>query len=194
MRLILGLFPSSPPASSPFLPPRSLPRTGPLLRSGSRACFRACPALVSVPVPSSSPFLPPRSLPRTGPLLHSGSRACFRACPCVCPAPVSVPVPVLVPAPASIPASVPVPAPVSAPRRSLSQSLPRSPTRFCLSCSSFRSFRLPGTQSRLPHSSPAFSLDSSVFLCIPFFSSASSTLPPSFFRFVRDGTVVFLNF
>lgn len=156
-------------------------------RSGYAADFGLTP-------PASSPFLPPRSLPRTGPLLRSGSRACFRACPCVCPAPVSVPVPVLVPAPASIPASVPVPAPVSAPRRSLSQSLPRSPTRFCLSCSSFRSFRLPGTQSRLPHSSPAFSLDSSVFLCIPFFSSASSTLPPSFFRFVRDGTVVFLNF
>lgn len=122
----------------PFFPPPHRPHF---------SLLGLCP----VPVPSSAPVPAPVSVPP----------------PCVCPAPVSVPVPVLVPAPASIPASVPVPAPVSAPRRSLSQSLPRSPTRFCLSCSSFRSFQLPGTQSRLPHSSPAFSLDSSVFRSSP---------------------------
>ena len=35
-----GFCPS--PLIVPISPPRSLPRTGPLLRSGSRACFRAC--------------------------------------------------------------------------------------------------------------------------------------------------------
>ena len=168
------LFPCLPSRRSLY---RSQPglRLRSRFRSGSRTCFRVRPALVSVPVSasvpawSSPPFPFPlrfphlfSCLPRAGLCpslclgfrLRSRSRACFRACPAPVPvstsAPVSVPVPVLVPAPASIPASVSVPAPVSAPRRSLSQSLPRSPTRFCLSCSSFRSFQLPGTQSRLP--------------------------------------------
>ena len=111
MRLILGL---PPPASSPFLPPRSLPRTGPLLRSGSRACFRACPRAGLCPSPRIVPISPPQSLPRTGPRLRSRSRACFRVYPraglCIGPSLVF--------------ASVPVPAPVSvpAPRWFLSQS------------------------------------------------------------------------
>ena len=111
-------FGFTPPASSPFLPPRSLPRTGPLLRSGSRACFRACPRAGSCPSPRIVPISPPQSLPRTGPRLRSRSRACFRVYPraglCIGPSLVF----------ASVPVSAPVPAPVfvSAPRWSLSQS------------------------------------------------------------------------
>ena len=182
MRLILGL---PPPASSPFLPPRSLPRTGPLLRSGSRACFRACPRAGSCPSPHIVPISPPRSLPRTGPRLRSRSRACFRACPALVsvPVPASSPFPLLGLYPAPVPASAPVPAPVSVPipRRSLSQSRPRSPSlpRSCPASVSpalrsvRSSFRVPKVACR---SIPAFFPG---FLGIPFFSV--STLPPSSF-------------
>lgn len=69
--------------------------------------------------PRIVPISPPRSPPRTGPRTGPRLRSRSRACFRACPALVSVP----------IPASV--------------------PPRFCLSYSSFRSFQLPGTQSRL---------------------------------------------
>ena len=182
MRLILGL---PPPASSPFpllsLYPAPVPASVPVPAPVSVSTL--APVSVSVPAWSSPPFpfprlfpclpragfcpsplivpiSPPRSLPRTGPLLRSGSRACFRTYP----APVSVP----------IPASVPVSASV----------LPR----FCLSCSSFRSFQLPGTQSRLPQYSCFFSWISRYSVLLRFYPASF------FFRFVRGGIVVFLNF
>ena len=81
MRLILGLFPSSPPASSPFpllgLCPVPVPSSAPVPAPVSVPA----PALVSVPVPSSSPFpllgLCPVPVPSSAPV----------------PAPVSVPIP-----------------------------------------------------------------------------------------------------
>ena len=70
MRLILGLFPPSPPRIVPISPPRSLPRTGPRLRSRSRACFRVYPraglcigpslVFASVPVPAPVSVPAPR--------------------------------------------------------------------------------------------------------------------------------------
>lgn len=176
-----ALVPVPVPASSPFpllsLYPAPVPASVPVPAPVSVSTL--APVSVSVPAWSSPPFpfplrfphlfsclpragLCPSPSPRSSPRFHS--RFCTRACPCVCSAPVSVP----------IPASVPVSASV----------LPR----FCLSCSSFRSFQLPGTQSRLPQYSCFFSWISRYSVLLRFYPASF------FFRFVRGGIVVFLNF
>ena len=208
MRLILGL---PPPASSPFLPPRSLPRTGPRLRSRSRACFRVypraglcigpslvfasvpVPAPVSVPAPrwflSQSPHRPHFPSSVSAPYRSPPSLRFPRLFPCLplcllraglCPSLSprfrlrsgsracfrTYPAPV----------SVPVPASVSDPLLSLLLFVPFVPA------------------SGYPKSLAA------VVLLFPWISLYSVPLlrffyPASFFfRFVRGGTVVFLNF
>ena len=125
MRLILGLFPPSPPRIVPISPSSvSAPyRSPPPLRFPR--LFPCLPRAGFCPSPRIVPISPPRSLPRTGPRLRSRSRACFRVYPraglCIGPSLVfaSVPVPVSAPVPAPVsvpaPALVPVPVPASSP-------------------------------------------------------------------------------
>ena len=184
MRLILGLppphrphFPSSVSTPHRSPPPFPFPRLFPCLPS-RRSLYRSQPGL------------------RLRSRFRSGSRTCFRVCPALVSVPVSASVSASVPVPAPVSVPAPRLFPCLPPRRSLSQSqssfqppLPFPLLYPCLPlcllraglcpspCLGLRpasvspalrsvrsSFRVPKVACR---SSPAFSLDFSVFRSSP---------------------------